>query len=152
MHTYHATPSDAVPQSWWVRFLPTAVFIACMSPPDDPFSFAEPFLIQQGFLGCSTLPPTHFLREGELYLMYSDIIVFSHGPCFYEVHYVYGTHCIILWLCYASMSCTIQHVLYCSVSYLWANHYFCAKLSRRVWVCLPHLIEVRHYNIKGYLH
>jgi len=45
MHSYYALASDVVPQSRWVQFLLIAVFIVCMSPPDDPFIFADPFLV-----------------------------------------------------------------------------------------------------------
>lgn len=83
MHSYYATTSNAIPQIWWVRFLPIAMFIACASPSDDPFNFTEPFPIQQGLFDCSTLPPTHFLREGPLYLMYSDDIVLNLNSCFF---------------------------------------------------------------------
>ena len=152
MHTYYDTTSDVYMHSQWVRFLPIAMFITFTSPPDDAFSFGEPFLVRQGFSDCSTLPHTHFFREGDLYLMYSNIIVFIPGSNLYQVHYVYGAHYIIFCLCYASMSCTIQYVLHWSVLYFWANHYFCTKLSQPVRVCLPHLIEICYHNIKGYLY
>ena len=121
-------------------FLWIIVFITCTSPQDDPFSCAKSFFVQQDFYGCSTLLPTHCLREGALYIMYLDIIVFRLGSCSFQLLYVYGTHCIIFWLCYANMSCTIQHILHCLVLYLWAL------------LCLPYLSEVHYHNMKGDLH
>ena len=58
-----------------------------------------------------------------LCLMYSYIIVFIPGSCFSRHNIYVGSIIILSGPFYASMSCTIYHVLYFSVSFYWAHHY-----------------------------
>ena len=67
------------------------------------------------------------------------------------MHYVYGRHWIIFWVSYASVSCTIQHVLHCSV--LCFRRIIIFVLSYLgVYVCLHCLTEIWYHNIKRGLH
>jgi len=60
--THYAIASHAVSESWWVKFLPITLSIACTYPRDDPFSFVQPLLVHHDFSHCSTLPPNHSIE------------------------------------------------------------------------------------------